>query len=430
MRRWSLDGITLESLKRYIGLCINMGLIRKKNIEEYWSKKNPCKATLFFAFVMPFRKFAMMQRCLHVGAMDTPARGQPGFDPWSKVRPVLDAVNATFKKHYVVPRYLSIDESMVGMKNRVIFLQYMPNKRHSRVGIKKFELCDSMTGYVMHVELYAGKDFPIRSDMGQAHGVVMDLMRKANVLDKGYHLFTDNFYTKPALAETLLGARTLLTWYSARKLERTASTTNQDEYWRDVELSSSRHSARRVSREKVASEACADAQYSSSRDGSSAYMRWHSQTQAKVYRVIQQVHGRCGYQRPQDISRFCRAPSKRYWKKLFFNLIDMELLNSYELYNYTTNTDGNQCKSRHDYMCSVVQSLCAAADPAMAVLPPAVPLVGRHELEHLPGKRERNCVVCSDRAMGVRKRSSFWCPGCDDGVHRQCFHKLDLKRPR
>ena len=259
MRRWSLGGITLESLKRYIGLCINMGLIRKKNIEEYWSKKNPCQATPFFAFVMPFRKFAMIQRCLRVGALDTPARGQPGFDPWSKVRPVLDAVNVTFKKHYVAPRYLSIDESMVGMKNRVIFLQHMPNKRHSRFGIKKFELCDSMTGYVMHVELYAGKDFPIRSDMGQAHGVVMDLMRKANVLDKGYHLFTDNFYTKPALAETLLGAGTLLTG-TVRGNSKTASTTNQDECWRDAELSSSRHSARRVSREKVATEACADAQ--------------------------------------------------------------------------------------------------------------------------------------------------------------------------
>ena len=25
---------------------------------------------------------------------------QPAFDPWNKVRPVLDAVNFTFKKHY------------------------------------------------------------------------------------------------------------------------------------------------------------------------------------------------------------------------------------------------------------------------------------------------------------------------------------------
>ena len=157
--------------------------------KHYRSKKNPSQATPFFAFVMPFRKFAMMKRCLHGGALDTPARGQPGFDPWNKVRPIFDAINITFKKHYLALQYSSLDESMVGTKNHVVFLQYMPNKRHSQFGIKKFELCDSATEYAMLVELYAGKDFAIRSDMGQAHGVVMDLVRKANVLDKGYHLF-------------------------------------------------------------------------------------------------------------------------------------------------------------------------------------------------------------------------------------------------
>ncbi len=44
--------------------------------------------------------------------------------------------------------------------------------------------------------------------MGQAHGVVMDLMRKANVLDAS---LTDNFYAKSAVAEKLLEAGTLLT---------------------------------------------------------------------------------------------------------------------------------------------------------------------------------------------------------------------------
>ena len=92
-----------------------------------------------------------------------------------------------------------------------LYLQYMPNKRHSRFGIKKFELCEALTGYVMHVELYAGKDFPIHSDMGQAHAVVMKLLREANVLNKGYYLFTDNFYTKPVLATELSAANTLLT---------------------------------------------------------------------------------------------------------------------------------------------------------------------------------------------------------------------------
>ena len=99
------------------------------------------------------------------------------------------------------------------MQNRVAYIQYMPNKRHSRFSIKKFELCDVTSGYVIHIELYAGKDFSIQSDMGQAHGVVMDLMRKTDLLNKGYQLFMDNYYTKPAVAEVLCTCRdgTLLT---------------------------------------------------------------------------------------------------------------------------------------------------------------------------------------------------------------------------
>ena len=64
---------------------------------------------------------------------------------------------------------------------------------------------------MLHVELYARKDFPVQCEMGQAHGVVMDLLQKANLLNKGYHLFTDIFYTKPVLAQALCTAGTLLT---------------------------------------------------------------------------------------------------------------------------------------------------------------------------------------------------------------------------
>ena len=68
-----------------------------------------------------------------------------------------------------------------------------------------------MSGYVLHVELHAGKDFPIHGDHGQAHAVVMDLMSKCHLLNKGYQLFTDNFYTKPVHAQMLSDGDTLLT---------------------------------------------------------------------------------------------------------------------------------------------------------------------------------------------------------------------------
>ena len=80
MRRWSLDDVTLVTLKRYLGLCLNTGLLRKENVQDYLSKKNMLQLTPFFAADMPLRQFVMMQRYLHIGAMDMPARGQPGFE--------------------------------------------------------------------------------------------------------------------------------------------------------------------------------------------------------------------------------------------------------------------------------------------------------------------------------------------------------------
>ena len=85
----------------------------------------------------------------------------------------------------------------------------MPNKRHSRFGIKKFELADS-NGYIYHIILYAGKDLDIQHKEGQAFGVVKKFMVQSRFLGWGYHFFIDNFYTKPKLAEYLLHHKTLL----------------------------------------------------------------------------------------------------------------------------------------------------------------------------------------------------------------------------
>ena len=51
-------------------------------------------------------------------------------------------------------------------------------------------------------------------------------------------------------------------------------------------------------------------------------------------------------------------PTKRYWKNAFFNVNDMALLNSYKLYRGNTRTVCGLCKTRHDFLCSIVESLC------------------------------------------------------------------------
>ena len=159
-----------------------MGLVRKNRIEDYWAR-DPAIATPFFKETMPIWLFQLISRMFHVSdRRDEKQRGEDGYDPWQKIRPVLDRLNSAWKRHYVPSRNISIDESMIGMRNRLVYIQYMPNKRHARFGVKKFELCDG-NGYVVHVELYAGKDFSIHHEDGQAHAVVLSLMEKSGLLN-------------------------------------------------------------------------------------------------------------------------------------------------------------------------------------------------------------------------------------------------------
>lgn len=56
---------------------------------------------------------------------------------------------------------------------------------------------------------YRGKKYTAITDHGITHDVVMDLL--APLIGKGYHCFTDNFYTSPTLCQSLLDVNTDLT---------------------------------------------------------------------------------------------------------------------------------------------------------------------------------------------------------------------------
>ena len=53
-------------------------------------------------------------------------------------------------------------------------------------------------------------------------------------------------------------------------------------------------------------------------------------------------------------------PSKRYWKKIFFSLLEMAMLNAYELYRL--NTDAAECKNHPVFIRTAVESLCTPDD--------------------------------------------------------------------
>ena len=68
--------------------------------------------------------------------------------------------------------------------------------------MKLWVLADSSTGYTCDFDVYLGKNTD-SSGFGLAYDVVMNLVK--SIVNQGYHLFFDNFYTSVQLLRDLIG---------------------------------------------------------------------------------------------------------------------------------------------------------------------------------------------------------------------------------
>ncbi|XP_064610684.1 piggyBac transposable element-derived protein 4-like [Liolophura sinensis] len=257
----------------------------------------------------------------------------------------------------------------------------------------------------------AGKELNVVYDDGQAHGVVMRLMEVCNLLNKGYHLFTDNFYTKPKLAEALFEQKTLLTG-TVRVNSKGLSKDVANARLQPGETLYAR-------KDNILTVTFREKKARGNQNVEKEVRGKVKQKPAMVFHYNVHIGG-------VDLSdkKICHIaaerPTHRYWVKIFRNLLDIAILNSYEVYKL--NTDREKMLDKHGFVVAIVESLCGSLEKQ----PPATPPAPEHHLKLLDGRKERDCVVCSDRySDGVRKRSRHWCPGCNVGCHANCEPNLE-----
>ena len=111
-----------------------------KRTGMYWNKSNPCINTPFFNSVMSRKQFELITSFLHCCDNTRPEarRDNAAYDPLHKFRIVLDGLNNSCKWYYVPGQLTSIDESLIGMKNRIELMQYIPNTHHHKWGVKLY----------------------------------------------------------------------------------------------------------------------------------------------------------------------------------------------------------------------------------------------------------------------------------------------------
>ena len=134
---------------------------------------------------------------------------EPAFqdDRLQKIRLLLNHLNNTTAEVYMPYKDLSLDESMMLWRGRLVFRQYIKNKRH-KYGVKFFELCTN-DGFVLKTEIYSGTKFADIQSMGQTAAIVIHLMNP--YLDKSYHVFTDNWYNSVPLTKYMSDRKTYIT---------------------------------------------------------------------------------------------------------------------------------------------------------------------------------------------------------------------------
>ena len=190
-----------------------MGLIKKSTIESYWNVVHRSQDTPWFRAVMNRDRFQLLCKFIHF-ADNTQL---PGVDEQQfklfKLQPLINHFTKVFQRYYQPKQDISIDESMIGYKEKTPHLrQYMPNKHHSRFGIKLWCLCESDSGYTCHFEVYKGAADPRDGGAeGMTFNLCVRLLREANLLRLGYHLGLDNYFSSPKLFFHLFDKQTTAT---------------------------------------------------------------------------------------------------------------------------------------------------------------------------------------------------------------------------
>ena len=186
-------------MKKFIGILYLMGIVRLPTIELYWSRDVLYRFNGFTS-VMSRNRFQEILRFWHF------SNNEEEVSRLGKVMPLIDHLNNKMKEIYQPERGLSIDESMMLWRGRLVFKQYIKNKRH-KYGVKFYELCQS-EGLVLKVHIYSGESVPDEHNLGQTGAIVLNLME--GLLQKGYRLYVDNYYNSFELAKHLIKEKTYI----------------------------------------------------------------------------------------------------------------------------------------------------------------------------------------------------------------------------
>ena len=368
----------------------------------------------------------------------------------SKIAAVLDYISEKFLEFFSPGRELSSDESTVPFKGRVSFRTYNA-KKPTKWGLRIYDIADATTGYMLAAIPYFGKgtlDALDNSDQPFMTRIILALTER--VLEKsgnsGYHVFTDRLYTSLQLASELgkRGVHLTGTVQTNRKglpdvvrkgklklrPREAKSFIKNNRYhlltWRDkrtVTMLSTFYSKRRTEYRRI--------------------RKGNVEEVVSKPEIIKKYTEHMGGVDKHDhyVSSYAfLQKSVKWWKKLFFFLVEVCVVNSYILFNMDRRDKGLEIVRHKFYRKLLVQELVgnvrnkqANRRNRLSTGDDEERLSGTpHFLDRFDRGRSRGCLVCNDRnGPGGRRETVFYCKTCSrhPPLHPvKCFESYHTKK--
>ena len=195
--------VSLEELEKFLGLVIARGVVggRTLPIKNMWDGTWGCS---LFSKTMSRDRFLSIMRFLRFD-FKTERRRRIGNDRFCLISDLWYAFISNCQRAYVPEPFMTVDEQLLPCKARCRFLQYMANKP-DKFGIKFWLAADIRSKYLFNGFPYLGKDEERQGSLPTS--VVLKLMEPLQ--NRGYNVCCDNFFTSLDVTRKLIQKKTSL----------------------------------------------------------------------------------------------------------------------------------------------------------------------------------------------------------------------------
>ena len=414
----------------YLFLAVTFLIARnsKLSLNDCWSK-DVLLNTPIFSNTMPRDRYLLLLRLLHFCDNMQQEEGNRLY----KLDMVIHEFKECFRDNFIPFETLCIDETIVPFKGRLSFKQYIKGKRH-KFGVKLFSLADTETDYILNFVIYLGSatKWPVfREELGVTGSSVLSLMK--NYLKKGHTLYTDNWYTSPRLAEFLHKKKTN---YCGTVRKNRKEMPKLEAKLKKGEVCSRHNNRMMVLKWQDKRQVCMLSTFHENK--MIPTNKCSRETGEPILKPISVVDYNQHMGTIDKIDMLispmsCIQKSVKWYKKVFFHLINYAVLNSYSMYKINTGAHTTFATFQLELTRQLIAKYkktprgSQGGRPASGDIPNR--LVDRHFpslVASKPGRsnRQRVCHVCAHTQMKSKKRhdSRYECVQCNVGVCiPECF---------